>query len=209
MNKTNKPSKRKLFREGILTMNPVVVGAFGLFPIVSAGTSLKQGVVISLLILITMPIVSGMTSLFGKLMPKWLRAAFYVIAASLILIPLTILLRAALDIPNNFLDLFIPLISVNAIISYRAEKFAVTHSLKRSLLDALANGLGFTLVMLLVSVVREVLGSSTLWDVPILWGKRIDGLLLPLGGFIILGFMAALLKHIISKTSEKEAGQND
>ena len=194
----------KLLKEGILTSNPVVMGALGLFPIISGGTTLKRGLVLSVMMFICMPVVSVLTAAFGKLFPKWLRAAFYVVVASVILVIASIALKGIFNIPQNFLSLFIPLMSVNAIISYRAEKFAVNHSIKRSAIDAFANAAGFSIVMCLVSSVREIIGFSTLFDIPILFGKHIDGIVLPFGGFLILGFMAALLKHIIIKVTHSQ-----
>ena len=201
----NNSAAGKIFKNGILTSNPVVIGALGLFPIVSAGTSLKRGVMLSLLMLITMPSVCILTAMFGKLFAKWIRAAFYVIMTSLILVPSAILLSAVLPVPQNFLALFIPLLSVNAIISYRCEKFAVNHRTGKAALDGLANAIGFALVMCLVSAVREIFGSSTVWDIPVLFDRHIDGFLLPFGGFIILGFMSAILKQIIIYSSDKNA----
>ena len=104
------------------------------------------------------------------------------------------------------LYLFLPLMAVNTLVSYRAGGFSVSHEPAVALTDALASSLGFGLVICLVSALREIASSGTLWDIPLDIDLRLPEAALPYAAFIMLGFMAAFLqwlKSLLARQAEK------
>lgn len=92
-----------------------------------------------------------------------------------------------------------PLLAVNSLIALHCERFAVKHNFKATALDAVSAGFSYAAVILIVGVVREILGSGTVYSVKLNIPVKLPGLLMPFGGFLLLGFMAAALKAIINK----------
>ena len=182
---------------GLIFRNPIVMEALGLFPIIAGGTSLKNGVVLSAVMGFVMIPICLCTSAFGAKIAPWVRAALYVLFTALLLVPATFI--ANFFMPNTVITvstLFIPLIAVNALITVRAERYSIKHGLFPTFIDTLANVLGFALVICSVSAIREILGSATLWGNALPWENKAYGLVMPFGGFIILGFMSAFIKFI-------------
>lgn len=96
-----------------------------------------------------------------------------------------------------------PLLAVNSLIALHCERFAVKHNFKATALDAVSAGFSYAAVILIVGVVREILGSGTVYSVKLNIPVKLPGLLMPFGGFLLLGFMAAALKAIINKNTPK------
>jgi len=102
---------------------------------------------------------------------------------------------------SESLGLFIPLIVVNCIILARAESFASKNEPIASALDGLASGLGFTLALTVISAIRELVGNGTLLGFNVMGNAYSPALLiiLPAGGFLVLGFLIALVQYIMQK----------
>lgn len=127
------------------------------------------------------------------------RKMIYAILGLLINIPLFMLFRYLAPNETASAGIFLPLLAVNSLIALHCERFAVKHNFKATALDAVSAGFSYAAVILIVGVVREILGSGTVYSVKLNIPVKLPGLLMPFGGFLLLGFMAAALKAIINK----------
>lgn len=180
------------FLKGIIRDNPVLVLLLGLCPTLgvtsSAVNGLGMGLATTFVLLMANLVISGVKSLI----PDKVRIpAFIVIIAAFVTV-VQLLMAAYTPALNDQLGLFIPLIVVNCIVLGRAEAFASRQSLLPSMIDALGMGTGFTLALTILGGIRELLGSLSLFGIPVV---QTDGMLIFIlapGAFITLGFMIAV-----------------
>lgn len=190
------------FTKGIIRENPLFRLLLGMCPALAVTTSvnngLGMGVAFTGVLLASNIVVSAMRSII----PASVRIpAFIVIVATFVTIT-DLLMHAFTPALYTALGIFIPLIVVNCIILGRAESFASRNSILPSIVDALGMGAGFTLALVIVSAVREVLGAGTFFGVQIL-PENIPALMLilPPGGFITLGCILGLMNKFQKKTA--------
>lgn len=177
------------FFEGIWRENPVFVMLLGMCPVLavtnSAINALAMGVATTFVLIAS----SVLVSLFRKLIPKEVRIAAYIVIIATFVTMVDYAIQAiSLDL-YNALGAFIQLIVVNCIILGRAESFASRNKPLKSVVNGLGMGLGFTLALLCLGIVREVLGNGSLFGVA-LFGEQFQPwvvMVLPPGGFIVLG----------------------
>lgn len=192
----------KEFTKGIVRENPLFRLLLGMCPALAVTTSvnngLGMGVAFTGVLLASNIVVSSMRSII----PASVRIpAFIVIVATFVTIT-DLLMHAFTPALYTALGIFIPLIVVNCIILGRAESFASRNPILPSIIDALGMGAGYTLALVLVSAVREVLGAGTFFGMTIL-PENIPALMLilPPGGFITLGCLLGLLNKFQKKTA--------
>ena len=192
----------KEFTKGIVRENPLFRLLLGMCPALAVTTSvnngLGMGVAFTGVLLASNIVVSAMRSVI----PASVRIpAFIVIVATFVTIT-DLLMHAFTPALYTALGIFIPLIVVNCIILGRAESFASRNPILPSIVDALGMGAGFTLALVIVSAVREVLGAGTFFGMTIL-PENIPALMLilPPGGFITLGCLLGLLNKFQKKTA--------
>ena len=190
------------FTKGIIRENPLFRLLLGMCPALAVTTSvnngLGMGVAFTGVLLASNIVVSAMRSII----PASVRIpAFIVIVATFVTIT-DLMMHAFTPALYTALGIFIPLIVVNCIILGRAESFASRNSILPSIVDALGMGAGFTLALVIVSAVREVLGAGTFFGVQIL-PENIPALMLilPPGGFITLGCILGLMNKFQKKTA--------
>jgi H+/Na+-translocating ferredoxin:NAD+ oxidoreductase subunit E len=202
---------RQEFTKGIFKNNPIFVLMLGLCPTLAVTTSVKNafamGVAASFVLICSNTIIS----MFRKLIPKAVRIpCFIVIIASFVTI-VDMVMKGFFYEQSKALSIFIPLIVVNCIILGRAEAFAYKNSIVRSAFDGAGAGLGFTLALMLVGAIREVVGAGTFWGYPLVLvettnaaGKTVlaspyvpmTALVLAPGAFIVLGLLMALFRYV-------------
>ncbi len=199
-----------IFLDTFISKNIVLVQAIGLCPIVAIGINLKYGVALTVCTAAVLLPTSLCMSLWGSRIPSWLRPPVYTVAASLLLI------LAALVVDQwvshelyASLYLFLPLMAVNTIFTYRAGGFSVSNRPAAALVDALGSALGFGLAICVVSGLREMAAFGTLWGKPLGFRLLLPEAVEPFAGFILLGFMAAFLKWVKSFADRKTAGKED
>ncbi len=186
-----------IFFDTFLARNIVLVQAIGLCPILIAGTTLKNGVLLTLCTALVLLPTGLLMSLVGERLPAWLRAPLYTTGASLLLIGAAYLVDTYWSHElYASLYLFLPLMAVNTLVTYRAGGFSVSNRPPAAVMDALGSTLGFGLVICLVSAVRELAAYGTLWDVPLIkpFLPR-DKVITPFLAFIMLAVMSAALQH--------------
>lgn len=181
------------FIKGLWDENPVLVQLLGLCPTLAVTATAENGLAMGLAATFVLICSSFLVSMFRKVIPGQVRiAAYIVIIATFVTIADRFLAAFVPDISKS-LGPFIPLIIVNCMILGRQEAFASKNGIGRSLMDALGMGVGFTLTLLVLSSIREILGSGTLFGMNVMWeGFAKWGVMSQApGAFITLGCLIA------------------
>ena len=179
--------------KGLWEENPVLVSLLGLCPTLAVTVSAVNGMAMGLAATFVLVCSSVIISLLRNIIPAQVRiASFIVIIATFVTIADRYLAAFFPDISKS-LGPFIPLIIVNCMILGRQEAFASKNTIWRSFLDAVGMGVGFTLTLLVLSAIRELLGSGTVFGVQIMWDNFAPWavMVLPPGAFLTLGCMIA------------------
>lgn len=205
MSKYRATNVKEHLRNGVLLRNPVLVQAIGLFPVVAVATSVSSALLFAIVSAIILIIMETLTSLILKHLPPWLRIGFYAILSFLIIIPAMMLCNKFFADKLSPAAVFLPILSVNALVSYRCEKIAYNSGFITSFWDAVTTSLGYGAVLLTVGFIRELLGKGSILGYSIPNFPTVSGLLMPFGGFIILGFMAAALRWGMARRYDYEA----
>ena len=207
---------KKQFKDGLLTQNPVLVQLLGMCSTMAITTTLFNGIGMGLCVTIILICSNVVISLLRKVIPSKIRIAAYVVVIAGFVTIVDLLMQAYLPSLSESLGIFIPLIVVNCISLGRAEAFASKNSVAASALDGVFQGLGYTIVLVIMCIVRELLGSGT-------FGGGILGadgagirvlpeqfpammMILPVGGFLTLGVLIAVVQYFLNK-SKKGADQ--
>ncbi len=211
---------KKQFYEGLLTKNPVTVQLLGMCSTMAITTSLFNGLGMGVAVTIILTCSNIIISALRKFIPSQIRIAAYVtiIAGFVTIVDLAI--QAFLPDLSTSLGVFIPLIVVNCIILGRAEAFASKNGVLASALDGIFQGIGYTVALTIVCVIRELLGSGTFGGGLLNGGEGIRLIpaeypamlmVMPVGGFLVLGCVIAgsqwLMKHLDIKSKKKEAAK--
>ena len=186
-------NKKEILRQGLFTENPVFVLLLGMCPTLGVTTTLQNAIGMGLSVLFVLLFSNFVISSLQKVIPDQVRIpAFIVIIATGVTV-LEMLLQAYLPDLANQLGIFIPLIVVNCIILGRAESFASKNKISDSLVDALGMGLGFTLGLVILGGVRELIGTGSLLGFQLL-PEPISFPILsyPAGAFLTMGLIIAI-----------------
>lgn len=201
---------KKQFQDGLLTQNPVLVQLLGMCSVMAISTTLFNGIGMGLSVTIILICSNFVISLLRRVIPAKIRIAAYIVVIAGFVTMVDLLMQAYLPSLSQSLGIFIPLIVVNCIILGRAEAFASKNSVGASLLDGLAQGVGYTVVLVIMCVVREFLGSGTFGGG--LLGPDGAGLrilpeqfpammmILPVGGFLTLGVLIAVVQYFLNRS---------
>ncbi len=204
---------KKQFMEGLLTKNPVLVQLLGMCSVLAITTSLFNGIGMGLSVTIILICSNIMISALRKVIPSNIRIAAYIVTIAGFVTIVDLLLQAFLPELSENLGVFIPLIVVNCIILGRAEAFASKNGVLASALDGLFQGIGYTLTLIVMCVVRELLGSGTFGGGILNGGEGIrllpEGLpamqmVMPVGGFLTLGFLIAGSQWLVKRLEKKD-----
>jgi len=190
------------FTKGILRENPLFRLLLGMCPALAVTTSVDNGLGMGAAFTGVLLASNIVISLMRSMIPASVRIpAFIVIVATFVTIT-DLLMHAFTPALYAALGIFIPLIVVNCIILGRAEAFASKNQLLPAIVDALGMGAGYTLALVVVSTVREVLGAGTFFGQQIL-PENLPAIMmiLPPGGFITLGCLLAILNRMQKKTA--------
>ena len=195
-----------LCRDGLLDNNPVFIQLLGICSALAVTTSLSNGIGMGLAMTVILICSNVFISLLRRFIPSQARIAAFIVVISTFVTAVDLLLKAYLPALSESLGLFIPLIVVNCIILARAESFASQNGVIDSLFDGLFMGLGYTLALILVSALRELLGSGTLYGFRILPANTpsVAFFQTPAGAFIALGFVTAAARALILKLKAKK-----
>ena len=190
----------KLLNNGIVKDNPTFVLLLGMCPTLATTTSALNGLSMGLATMAVLVCTNFVISCIKNLTPNKVRIPVFVVVIASFVTVLQLIIKAYLPEIDKGLGIFIPLIVVNCIILGRAEAFACKNTPLASIFDGIGIGLGFTLALTLLGMVRELLGSGSLFGETIL-PESCNVLLfvLPPGAFISLGFLTALNRRLSDK----------
>ena len=211
---------KKQFMEGLLTKNPVLVQLLGMCSTLAITTSLFNGIGMGLAVTIITICSNVLISALRKVIPSQIRIAAYITIIAGFVTVVDLLLQAFIPARSESLGVFIPLIVVNCIVLGRAEAFASKNGVLASAVDGLCQGIGYTVALVITCVIRELLGSGTFGGGLLNGGEGIRiipaefpamQMVMPVGGFLVLGFVIAgsqwLIQHMEQKNKKKEAAK--
>ncbi|MCI6160286.1 MAG: electron transport complex subunit E [Prevotellaceae bacterium] len=187
----------KIVLNGIVKENPTFVLMLGMCPTLATTTSAINGMSMGLATMFVLICSNLVISLIKKMTPDMVRIPVFVVVIASFVTILQMLLQAYAPGINASLGLFIPLIVVNCIILGRAEAFACKNGPVASLMDGVGIGLGFTLGLTTLGLVREILGAGSAFGITLV-PETYNMLLfiLPPGAFVTLGFLVAIINQI-------------
>ena len=212
---------KRQFKEGLLTKNPVTVQLLGMCSTLAITTSLFNGIGMGLAVTIILTCSNILISALRKVIPNQIRIAAYITIIAGFVTIVDLVLKAFIPALSASLGVFIPLIVVNCIVLGRAEAFASKNGVLASAIDGICQGIGYTVALVIVCVIRELLGSGTFGGGllgPGGAGIRIIPeqfpamqIVMPVGGFLVLGFVLAgsqaLMKYMDNKSKKKEGAK--
>ena len=211
----------KQFKDGLLTQNPVLVQVLGMCSTMAITTSFFNGIGMGVAVTIILTLSNVIISAMRKIIPDKIRIAMFIVVIAGFVTCVDLSIQAFLPDLANSLGVFIPLIVVNCIILGRAEGFASKNGVGASAVDGICQGIGYTLVLIVMCVVREFLGSGKFGGgllgggalgsapgvtiIPEEFGIKV--LTLPVGGFLTLGCLIALMQWALTKSAKKKEGK--
>ena len=204
---------KKQFMEGLLTKNPVLVQLLGMCSVLAITTSLFNGLGMGISVTIILICSNVLISALRKVIPSQIRIAAYIVIIAGFVTVVDLLLQAFLPDLAESLGVFIPLIVVNCIILGRAEAFASKNGVAASALDGLFQGIGYTMALCIMCIIRELLGAGTFGGGILNGGEGIriipEGypamqMVMPVGGFLTLGFVIAGYQWLTRRARNKK-----
>lgn len=198
----NSISFKEALKRGAVQYNPVLVQLVGLCPVIAASTTFMQAVILSAAMCAELLIISVIANTLMKGLPRWIRMPAYLLIGLAIVCPVLYYFETySLSGISLGLKIYLPLTAINSVVAVHCEQVAVKSSMKLTVFDAVASGIGGTVIFLFVGAVREILGYSTFAGVGLNLPVTLKGMTLPFGCLILLGFLAAGLKKIPVRTS--------
>ena len=207
--------KKQLY-EGLLPKNPVLAQLLGLCSTLAITTSLFNGLGMGLAVTIILICSNVLISALRKVIPSQIRIAAYIVIIAGFVTIVDLLLQAFIPALAESLGVFIPLIVVNCVILGRAEAFASKNGVLASAVDGLCQGIGYTVALVAMCIIRELLGSGTFGGG--LLGENGAGIqifpaefaalqmIMPVGGFLTMGFVVAGFQWLLRKVENKKEG---
>ena len=194
---SNKNSTLKSIRNSALIKNPILFEAIGLCPVVAIAQSLKLAVFLAIVTAVELIVCEILASFFLKNVRRYWRVALYVIFGVAIIFPVMYVTNRFFPGTTANFGVYLPLMAVNSLIALHCERVAVKNNVKTSFIDASSAALSYGVVAVLVGLLREVLAKGTIWDISLNTPIKLPAILMPFGGLLIMGFLAAGLKAFI------------
>lgn len=191
--------KMKLITDGIIKNNPTFVLVLGMCPTLGTTTSAINGLGMGVATMFVLILSNMVISAIAKVIPDKVRIPSYIVVIAAFVTILQLLLQAYVPSLYETLGLFIPLIVVNCIVLGRAEAFANKNGVLDSALDGVGVGLGFTIALTVIGLVRELLGSGSAFGFKLMEGDGMLAFVLAPGAFLVLGYLLVLFKKLTSK----------
>ena len=214
MNQTTKketPLTLDVFTAGIWKENPVFVMMLGLCPVLAVTNSVENSLAMGIASIFVLVCSNALVSALRHFIPKQVRITTYIIIIATFVTLVDYIIQAvSLDLYNK-LGAFIQLIVVNCLILGRAEAYASKNSFTKTVVSALGMGLGFTLALVMLGGVRELLGAGQLLGYQI-FSTNFEPwvvMILPPGGFIVLGSWLLLINYIEQRKTGKIIAQDE
>ncbi len=199
----------KNFVKGIVRANPTFILLLGLCPTLAVSTSLDNAVGMTAAFLFVLLSSNIIISLIRNYVPDRVRIPIFIVIIATLVTIVDLMLQGFVPALSKSLGMYIPLIVVNCIILGRAEAFASKNGISDSIADALGMGVGFGLAILLISFIRQLLGTGeldlfgrSLFTIPGLSDNPAAIFMLPMGAFFVIGTLLALFRWMGVSTGE-------
>ena len=194
-----------VLKDGIFKNNPVLVQVLGICSTLAVTNVLKNTVVMCISLIFVCTFSSGIVSLLRKLIPSRIRMMVEILIIATSVIIVDIVLKAHFPEMSRQLGPYVGLIITNCIVMGRCEAFALANPPYYSALDGFASGVGYSMILLLIAVIRELMGSGTLWGVQVMgdWWENWSIMVMAPGAFFVLAIIIWIVKSIY-KDNENE-----
>ena len=192
-------NKLNIFTKGFLKENPTFVLLLGMCPTLATTTSAINGLSMGLATLFVLVLSNIAISAIAPVVPDKVHIPVYIVVIATFVTILQFAMQAYTPAMYATLGLFIPLIVVNCIVLGRAEAFANKNGILDSALDGLGIGLGFTLSLTVLGIVREILGSGSIFGFKFMSGDGMLAFVMAPGAFLALGYLMVLFNKIAKK----------
>lgn len=196
----------KVFSNGIVNENPIFRLVLGMCPTLAISTAASRGIGMGLATTFVLVFSNLVISLLRNIIPEKVRIPSFIVVIATFVTIIDLFIKAYLPELSSSLGIYIPLIVVNCIIFARAEAFAFKNPPLAAITDGLGMGLGFTLGITILSALREIIGSGTLFDMQIL-PESIPPLAIiarPPGGFIMLGILLLIVNYCVNRVEKRK-----
>ncbi len=202
---SKKTSLKKMIKTGGYLKNPVLVQVIGICPVAAAATSLFNSLILSAVFTVSLILCELIASLMLKKVPGWIRVGIYIIIGAAVVFPIMYQLEKINTPVFASLGIYLPLMAMSSFNCVHCEKYAVKHTVKESFYDAVASAAGYSAVLIITGVIREIFGSGKIagFDIPHIYG--LNGMLMPFAGLFIIGLLSALHKSAVIKKYPKKA----
>lgn len=193
----------KDFINGLWNENPIFRMVIGICSSLAVTTAAQNGVAMGLALTFVLTCSSVLVSLLRSIIPDKVRIPCYIIVIATFTTVVDLTMKAYFPSLYEVMGIFIPLIVVNCIVLARAEAFASKVGPIRAVADALGMGLGYAWAITLISIIREIFGSGTLFGVKVLGESFTQWviMLLPPGAFLVMGILVGVMNMITRKTA--------
>ena len=200
-----------IFKKGVIVENPIFVLALSLCPALAVTASALTALTMGLSVMFVITANNVVVSLTRKLVNPKVRVPVYITSIATIVTLVQLLLQAFAPELYKALGIYLALIVVFAIILARAEVFASKNSVIPSFFDGLGMGAGFTLALLMIGCIRELLGAGSIFGVPVIgdWYDPALIMILPAGCFILIGYLVGGFKMLTEYMEKAEAKKGD
>ncbi len=189
--------------DGLFLGNTVLERGLVIAPIIVVSTNLKNSVVIAIAYAFLTFFTVLITSFLPKKLPYTIRVILCVVVAAILFVPLVYFLKKNAPLTVYEVGIFLPLLVANSLIVRKSETRFFPQKRTAMISDLIFSIAGFMLVSCLVGGLRELLGSGTIWNIPISEHK-LPGILFPFSGFILIGFGSAALQKLRNRLTEAQ-----
>lgn len=198
-----------IFKKGLIDENPIFVLSLSLCPALAVTTTVVNGLTMGLTVLFVITANNVVVSLTRKLVNDKVRVPVYITSIATIVTIVQLVLQAFAPSLYKALGVYLALVVVFAIILARAEVFASKNKIIPSFFDGLGMGVGFTIAMLVISVIRELFGNGTILGFSVFgaWYNPALIMILPPGAFILIGYMMGGIKIYLERKEERRKSE--
>lgn len=199
-----RPKARQVFADGLLLNNPVFIQVLGICSTLAVTNVLENTLVMCIGLVFTTGLSNFSLSIIRTLIPGRIRMIVETLVIASWVIVFDIIIKATLPDISKALGAYVGLIITNCIVMGRAEGFALANKPMISLADGIANGLGYSWVLLAVAFVRELLGAGTIWGVRVLgdWWTNWNIMVMAPGGFFVLAILIWIVRGRMLRNKE-------
>lgn len=195
----------KTFTNGIIKENPILILMIGLCPVLACSSTATDALGMGIAATFVLLCSNILVSLIRRSIPSEIRIPIFIVIIATFVTLTDYVMQAYFPALSENLGVFVPLIVVNCVILGRAEAFAFRNSVLSSILDGLGMGVGFTLAIALLGIMREVLGAGTVFNMKLSMSDPATLMILPPGAFIGIGVLISVWNAI---NKEQKPSQN-